>query len=468
MTATGRATPAGRPPAGFRAVWSIARAAAWVFYRVERLGPPLPDGPVLVVANHPNALLDPALVASTAGRPLRFLAKSTLVSGSPVSPLIRAAGAIPVYRRHDPGVDAAKNAEMFAAVGEVLARGEAVCLFPEGVSHSTGHLEPLKTGAARIALDAAARGIPLTIVAAGLNFDRKAVFRSRAVVAFGPGFGCADHVDAYRTDPPAAVRALTDEIARHLRDLLVEADPESEADLVARVDRLYASVRQLPRTADATLARRRVIAAGLDALRDRDPDRLARLADHLRAHERRLSRFGLDPRSVGPAADPGTAVRFAVRETALALVLLPVAALGLVVFALPYSVVHAIAGHDGISLDMRATWKIGAGAATYGAWLGLISVATAWLLGRPAAFAVALGLPALAVGSLLAIERETEVVAAVRSYFLRRRIGARAAARFRREQEVLADLLDEAHAWLTASEEGDRGSVDRASAQASD
>lgn len=453
MTSTRRVTPAGRLPAGFRAVWSIARAAAWVFYRVERLGPPLPDGPVLVVANHPNALLDPALVASTAGRPLRFLAKSTLVSGSPISPLIRAAGAIPVHRRHDPGVDPSKNAEMFAAVGDVLARGEVVCLFPEGISHSTGHLEPLKTGAARIALDAAARGIPVTIVAAGLNFDRKAVFRSRAVVAFGPGFGCAHHVDAYHADPPGAVRTLTDEIARHLRDLLVEADPETEAGLVARVDRLYASARQLPRTADAKLARRRVIAAGLDALREKDPERLGRLADHLRAHERRLARFGLDPRSVGPAADFGTVIRFTVRETVLALVLLPVAALGLAVFAVPYSAVHAIAGREGISLDMRATWKIGAGVATYGAWLGLIVTATSLLLGGPAAVAVAIGLPVLAVGSLLAIERETEVAAAVRSHFLRRRIGPRAAARFRREQEALADLLDETHRWLTALEE---------------
>ena len=51
-------------------------------------------GPLLLLPNHPNALLDPALVIATAGRPVRFLAKSTLFRG-PLGPLIRASGAIP-------------------------------------------------------------------------------------------------------------------------------------------------------------------------------------------------------------------------------------------------------------------------------------------------------------------------------------------------------------------------------------
>ena len=59
-------------------VWGLARAVVHLFYRVERLGPPLPEGPLLLVGNHPNGLLDPAVVATTAGRAPRFLAKSSL------------------------------------------------------------------------------------------------------------------------------------------------------------------------------------------------------------------------------------------------------------------------------------------------------------------------------------------------------------------------------------------------------
>ena len=134
------------------AVWPLARLAIRIFYRVQRIGATLPDGPVLLVANHPNSLLDPALVQATAGRPIRFLAKSTLFRGHLLSPLIRRSGAIPVHRRMDQGAGMSRNEEMFAAVEAVLAQAAVVCLFPEGISHSTGRLEQLRSGAARFGL----------------------------------------------------------------------------------------------------------------------------------------------------------------------------------------------------------------------------------------------------------------------------------------------------------------------------
>jgi 1-acyl-sn-glycerol-3-phosphate acyltransferase len=222
-----------------RVAWLACLAAA-VFYRTDRIGGAVPAGAALLVANHPNGLLDPAVVWASAGRDICFLAKSTLFKG-PLGPLMRAAGAIPVYRRMDTGEDASRNAEMFDAVQDALARREAVCLFPEGTSHSKGRLEQLRTGAARIALASAATGTPLAIVPVGLTFDRKARFRSRVTVAYGPAFGCDDLVADYRDDATGAVRALTERIAMRLRALIVEADPRSFEEIVARIDRLYAA-----------------------------------------------------------------------------------------------------------------------------------------------------------------------------------------------------------------------------------
>jgi glycerol-3-phosphate O-acyltransferase/dihydroxyacetone phosphate acyltransferase len=59
----------------------LARAVAWIFYRVDGAGSVPPAGAVLLLPNHPNALLDPALVWATAARDVRFLAKSTLFDG---------------------------------------------------------------------------------------------------------------------------------------------------------------------------------------------------------------------------------------------------------------------------------------------------------------------------------------------------------------------------------------------------
>ena len=137
-----------------RLVGWLATVIAHVFYRVDVIGAPPASGPLLLLPNHPNALLDPAIVIATAGRPVRFLAKSTLFRGGS-GLLMRAAGAIPVYRKQD-AIQLRRNDETFAAVDAALARGEAICLFPEGISHSSGMLEPLRTGAARMALSAAA------------------------------------------------------------------------------------------------------------------------------------------------------------------------------------------------------------------------------------------------------------------------------------------------------------------------
>src|SRR5918993_5758042 len=101
-------------PIGTTLVETLARLVARIFYRVDVIGAVPADGPLLLLPNHPNALLDPTLVIATAGRPVRFLAKSTLFSG-PFAPLVKGARAIPVYRRQD-SADTVKNAETFAAV----------------------------------------------------------------------------------------------------------------------------------------------------------------------------------------------------------------------------------------------------------------------------------------------------------------------------------------------------------------
>ena len=88
-----------------RFIDGVASAIAHLFYRVDHVGSPPAEGPLLLLPNHPNALLDPALVMATADRPIRFLAKSTLFQ-TPLRPILRAAGAIPVFRRQDQGVDA--------------------------------------------------------------------------------------------------------------------------------------------------------------------------------------------------------------------------------------------------------------------------------------------------------------------------------------------------------------------------
>src|SRR6185295_5426452 len=100
-------------------------------------------------------------------------------------------------------------------------------IFPEGISHDEPHLQPLRTGAARIALEAELKFGPLgvSIVPVGLVFDERGTFRTRVLVVVGepivpslPGM----ELELARRDPASefvAVRNLTARIAHAIEAL---------------------------------------------------------------------------------------------------------------------------------------------------------------------------------------------------------------------------------------------------------
>lgn len=423
----------------------LARLTCRVFYRVDCVGAPPVSGAAMLLPNHANALLDPAVIWATAGRDVRFLAKSTLFEG-PLRPLVAGSGAIPVYRKLDQGVDVSKNIETFAAVDAALAEGDAICIFPEGVSHSTGRLVPLRTGAARMALSAERAGTRVAMVPVGLNFERKTAFRSRVTVVYGQPFACEDLSNAGAH--PDAVRELTDRIAERMRLLLIEAESKTDAAIVDRVDRMYAAARGRSGDPQERIERRRVIAAGIERLRAADPGRYDELLLRLRRYHERLQRFGLRDRHLNWTISAGDATRFALREILAALVLLPLALAALIMFAVPYHLTGYGARWFTREPDVAATAKVVGGFLIYASWLVLLAAGAWWIAGPRAGITTTIVLPALAVAGLFAIERESAVLDGVRAWFLLTRTKADTRERLRRRRSELADVLDEVNTWL--------------------
>lgn len=273
---------------------ALARVLLRLFFReVEIVGREhVPRGrPLVLVANHENNLIDAILIIGFSGARPRFLAKSTLWSHPVVRPLLELSGALPVYRRQDDHTRVARNADTFARCADLLASGGNIALFPEGQSHNSPHRLPLKSGAARIILEAAARrGVRgIAVVPVGVTYEDKDLFRSRVLLQFGPPLDPAPQAAAYAAGPRRAVRDLTARMADALGEVTLNHGTWDEARLVARAAALLADEPEDARSLESSWRLRKWVWDRYQRLRSADPERADSLARQVERYDRAAS-----------------------------------------------------------------------------------------------------------------------------------------------------------------------------------
>ncbi len=347
----------------------VTAAAGWTaqeFYVLDQRGA-VPAGPVLIVANHPNALLDPLIVFRVAGRVVRPLAKEPLFHHPLIGPVLKALGGLPVYRRQDHPDQMHQNERTFDAAVAALRAGDAVQIYPEGQSHSEAQLTPFKTGAARIALRAEAEAdwrLGLQIVPVGLTYTRKTFFRGRAVAVVGAAFGIGTYRAAYEADAMQAVKQLTDEFARRVEELTLNLITREDAALIDTAERLYAREKGVAawRTAEGLgerLPRLQAFARGLAWLRERDPARHARLARSVKHYRALADALGAAEADVPPHYPVSAVLRYIAREAVILGVGLPLAALAMIFWYPPYALNRLIVNRLAVEESGVATYKLG-------------------------------------------------------------------------------------------------------------
>ncbi len=420
----------------------LSSLALRTFYRFGVAGGRVPPrGPALLVANHPNSLLDPATVVAAAGRPVRFMAKAPLFGDPAVGWLVRGAGAIPVYRAQDDPAKMGGNEDSFRAAFEALAGGDAMGIFPEGTSHSEPSLVPLKTGAARIALGAAARtGGAFPVVPVGLVFRRKERFRSEALAVVGEPVPW-DDLAAAGPDDPAAVRELTRRIDEALREVTVNVERWEDAPLVDCAEQVFAAELGLSDDPAGRVERQAEAAAILARVRRDDHGAWRDLAREVARHARVLRTLGLRPADLHRDPRVKTAVGWTLRRLAFFLLGVPLAALGAVVFFVPYRLTGVLEARARPEHDVRATFKLLVGAVAHLAWTVLLAVAAGLWLGWAWGLAALLALPVLGLLTVAVRNRWDEATDDARRFFLLRRRRADLLPELRARQHAIAERL---------------------------
>ena len=127
-----------------------------VYFRLRRGGRHhVPGGGVLLASNH-RSFLDPFVIGCCVPRPIYFVAKQELFENRLAGWFLNCLGAFPVQRGES-------DTQSTATALALLARGEAVVIFPEGTRHRSGPLHPPKRGVGRLALESGAPVVPVAV-----------------------------------------------------------------------------------------------------------------------------------------------------------------------------------------------------------------------------------------------------------------------------------------------------------------
>jgi 1-acyl-sn-glycerol-3-phosphate acyltransferase len=142
-------------------------------------------GPLLFAANHPNSFLDGIILTTLMKEHLYSLARGDVFRKSRVKRLLYKLHLLPVYRTSEGVENLAHNYTTFSACHRVFQDQGIVMIFSEGRCINEWHLRPLKKGTARLAISSWEKGINLTVVPVGFNYNRFRNFGKNVFINFG-------------------------------------------------------------------------------------------------------------------------------------------------------------------------------------------------------------------------------------------------------------------------------------------
>ena len=247
------------------------------------------SGPTILVSNHPNTLMDALIIASLVNRQVYFLANAGMFRYRFTRWFFSKTWSIPIKRStDDTGKQVINNEDSFAMCYQHLADGGNLFIAVEGRSMQLRRLHPLRTGAARIALETEKQHgyrLGINILPIGLNYQRPRRSGAGLVVEAGHPLRASDWRHWYEKDPRDAVRSLTGVLEAQLEQLVyLHAEDDEQDVMLYRLENMIQS--QQPLGLEPYLLRSRKLLAQLQQLRLQSPDRYRQLAEALDAYSR--------------------------------------------------------------------------------------------------------------------------------------------------------------------------------------
>lgn len=448
--------------------WLLGLALGFYFRRIERFhAERVPTtGPVLLTSNHPNSVTDPFVIGASLPRKVNFMATVQMFRFAPLKWLLIRCGVIPVNRLKDDPKAMRSVMETFEAVYRVLERGEAVALFPEGITHDDPQLKEVKTGAARMALELEHRHagkLGLQILPVGLTFSAKELYRSDALANFGEPIRAADFLADYETQRKECIRKLSQEIEARIQALILHIPNLEHARVIAAVKRLYLDRLRVGHRSVGVplgeqaeeLALTQRISAAVQQICRTAPAVAEGFCQRLAGYERLLAKLSLGDDELSDFQQGGKWIK-QLRLTFLAVVFFPFALYGWVFRLLPALVV-TWAVKRFANPDLRkaqvSTASMVSGIVAFSFFYALFIGLCHWLFGWPTSLWFGLSLPITGLIAHYYLRAGRRLAASVRTTFILVRAPFAAKRLIAMRQGLIAEIEAAHQTILTRTKE---------------
>lgn len=189
-------------------------------------------GPILFVANHQNAMMDPLVVATSTNTVMYFLARASAFKNKIAAKLLSAINAIAIYRVRDGVNSKFLNKAVFNHCSTLLSNGESILIFPEGSHNIVRKVRPLRAGFTRIAFDYLTKNEnkDLIIIPIGLNYNNTINYAKSLHIIYGKPISSAKYFD--KNNINKSTGDLIKVVHKKLAELTVYIDDSENYDSI--------------------------------------------------------------------------------------------------------------------------------------------------------------------------------------------------------------------------------------------
>jgi 1-acyl-sn-glycerol-3-phosphate acyltransferase len=236
------------------------------------------EGPLIIVANHPNTLMDPLIIASLMKQQIGFVANAGIFSNKYFARVLRYFNVIPIFRKKDiaPG-EKPDNKFAFLKCHEFLDEKGTILIFPEGESYYELKLREIKTGTARIALSyESLKGLDqnLEILPVALDYSDSIQFRSMVSVTIDQPVSVQEFRQGFKDREAEAVLKLTETIHQKLERHIPNTTNKEQEQFLLKSHKFYTTFNEpkgdLHLNPKQSLASRALISKALNYLNTKE------------------------------------------------------------------------------------------------------------------------------------------------------------------------------------------------------